>query len=462
MTTARDVTLFAAAALLPEGWRRDVRIQIRGDGRFGGIEAGVARRAGDVRLAGRAAIPALANLHSHAHQRAMAGRTERRGAVGEDDFWSWRRVMYALLADIGPDELMAIAAFAYKEMLEAGFAAVGEFHYLHHAPDGRAYAAPAEMCSRIAEAAALSGIGLTLLPVRYAQGGVDGRPVADTQRRFATEADGFDVLMADAARALGVLPADAVLGVAAHSLRAVDAGALDRLVVGYGAGPIHIHVAEQPAEVAEVQAALGARPVEWLLANADVDARWCLVHATHMTASETRALAASGAVAGLCPITEANLGDGIFPADRFRAAGGRFGIGSDSNVAISATAELRMLEYGQRLRDGARAVLTDPGGQTGLSLYLDAAAGGARALGRGEGRIETGAWADLASLDLDATSFVATNPAEWLDVWIFAAGNRGVVRDVWSAGRHVVRDGLHIAAREIDEDYRQAMRRLFT
>jgi formimidoylglutamate deiminase len=446
-STAQTV-LFAPVTLTPEGWAENCRIGIDRSGRIAAVETAATPQAGDDVLACRILLPAPANLHSHAFQRAMAGLTESRGPDGQDSFWTWRRLMYRFLDRLDPDQIEAIAALVYVEMLEAGYASVGEFHYLHHRPGGGVYDDPAETSARIAAAAYETGIGLTHLPVLYGRGGGDGRPLEGGQLRFGCDLDRFATLHDAAARIIAGLPADARIGVAPHSLRAVPPDML-AAVARLTDGPVHIHVAEQLGEVEEISAACGARPVEWLLVNAEVNERWCAVHATHMTAEETTALARSGAVAGLCPITEANLGDGIFNGSDFLAAGGAFGIGSDSNVRIALAEELRTLEYSQRYRAHARAVLCAPGESVGRALYEAALAGGARALGRNTGAIVAGKWADLAALDADNPALADLSGNTLLDAWIFAGDDR-LITDVWSAGRHVVTDGRHVKRQEIE------------
>lgn len=446
--------LFCDWALLPEGWHANVHIEIGSDGRIAEVAPDAQAVPGDIRLRERLVIPAPGNLHSHAFQRAMAGHAEHR-ASGEDSFWTWREAMYGFLAQLTPDDVEAIAAYAYMEMLEAGYAAVGEFHYLHHAPEGVAYDDPAEMANRIGTAADRTGIGLTLLPVLYTRGGVDDRPLGGHQRRFGCDMDRYAAL-----RSAIRLPAeDSVLGVAAHSLRAVPPDMLSDLTESFGGGPIHIHIAEQIAEVRDVEAAYGARPVAWLMDNADVDERWCLIHATHMEPAETEAVAKSGAVAGLCPLTEGNLGDGIFDGRRYIAAGGRYGIGSDSHIRIGLTEELRTLEYSQRFKDRRRTVLRSGPGSVGAAMVAASAAGGAQALGRASGVIRPGQWADLTALDADAILPFVPGPEQWLDHWVFVAGDTAV-RDVWSAGRAVVRDGTHIGRPAIARAFRETMARL--
>lgn len=448
--------IFAAEALLPEGWRQDVRLNVGPDGRIASVVAGVPAEAGDYRVG--FLLPALANLHSHGFQRAMAGLAERRG-LGRDSFWTWREWMYRFAGQVTPDDLQAIAAQVQVEMLEAGYAAVAEFHYLHHAPDGTDYADIAETSARIAAAAAETGIGLTHLPVLYAHGGAGARPLSPAQGRFGNDFARYQRLMAGAARAMAALPADCRLGIAPHSLRAVTPALLAEAVAAFGQGPIHIHIAEQMQEVRDVAAWLGAPPVRWLLDHAPVDTRWCLVHATHMTPDETRDLAASGAIAGLCPITEANLGDGLFPMAEYRAAGGAYGIGSDSNVRIALAEELRLLEYGQRLHHQARTVICPEEASNGETLFREALAGGHRALGRAGGALAPGFLADLVALDSDALLLDGRQGAAALDAWIFAGDDR-LVRDVWSAGRHMVQAGRHQARDRVAARFRATMRRL--
>ena len=438
--------LFAETALLPDGWARDVRVEVAG-GRIVAVAAGVKGNGFGCLL------PAPVNLHSHAFQRAMAGMTERRGPT-PDSFWTWRTLMYRFLDHLSPDDVQAIAAFVQMEMLEAGYAGVAEFHYLHHQPGGAAYADLAEMSGRIVAAAGDSGIGLTLLPVLYEQGGCDGRALSAGQLRFGNDMERFARLWQGAsAHAKGP---DMVVGVAPHSLRAVGAAGLREVVALSPDAPVHLHIAEQVAEVAEVQAHRGARPVEWLLANSGVDARWCLIHATQMEPGETAALAATGAVAGLCPITEANLGDGIFDGMCWLGAGGRFGVGSDSNVRISLTEELRLLEYSQRLANKGRAMFATAEKSTGRVLFEGAVQGGAQAAGRQSGGIRVGDWADLVALDMRAVDLEGRQSDDILDALIFAGDDR-LVADVWSAGRHVVTGGRHVARDAIEAGYRRVM-----
>jgi formimidoylglutamate deiminase len=368
--------------------------------------------------------------------------------------------MYRCLDILSPDDIQVIAAQVQTEMLEAGYAAQAEFHYLHNAPGGQAYAQVEETSLRHIEAARLTGIGFTHLPVLYMQGGLDGRALEGGQLRFGCDLDAFQDLYSRISGRFAGLPDDFVLGVAPHSLRAVSADGLN-LVVNLGpGGPVHIHVAEQVGEVQEVVDVLGARPVRWILDNMPVDDRWCFIHATQMDPTETVDLARSGAVAGLCPITEANLGDGIFDGARFLQAGGQFGIGSDSNVKIALTEELRMLEVSQRLRDKRRVILTDEAmPSNGRYLYERAARGSAQAIGRNSGRIEVGALADLTALDDANHAICALKQDTILDAWIFA-GSDDLVSDVWAAGRHMVRGGSHVHRERITRDFAQTIFRL--
>jgi formimidoylglutamate deiminase len=438
--------IHAPIALLDSGWRRDVLISI--EGRIIAAVAPDTPPPSDAKRMGGIAVPGIANVHSHAFQRAMAGLAEQR--VAEDDgFFAWRRLLYRFLEQMTPDDVEAIAGWLQVEMLESGFTGVGEFHYLHHDRNGANYADPAEMAGRIVAAAQASGIGLTLLPAFYAHGGCGGRPPRPGQQRFVCDPEGFCRLMEASARHVATLPG-AILGVAPHSLRAVDAGELNWLQSCF-AGPIHIHAAEQVGEVEECLAWSGARPVAWLLDNMRIDQRWCLIHATHISRDESARLAASGAVAGLCPITEANLGDGIFEAARFLGAGGRLGIGSDSNVRVALAEELRTLEYGQRLRDQKRNRIARPGTSSGRYLFDAARRGGAQALGSGSGAIAPGLVADIVVLDDTNPALVGRAGDRILDAWIFAGGE-GVVGDVFVAGAHVVSGGRH---RNRDRLYRR-------
>lgn len=442
-------------ALLPDGWARKVGLDIDG-----GVIKAVHPKAGaeDRERISGIALPGLPNLHSHTFQRGMAGLAETRGPVG-DSFWTWRQVMYRFLEQLTPDDVEAIAAFAMMEMLEGGFTALAEFHYLHHAVDGRPYADIAELAGRIASAALDTGIGLTLLPVFYAQSGFGAAPPTEGQRRFINDAASFARLVDGARRAVSHLD-DAVVGIAPHSLRAVAPQSLSEILALDSAGPIHIHVAEQMKEVEDCLAGSGQRPVAWLLDHAPVDTRWCLIHATHLDERETRAMVESGAVAGLCPITEANLGDGIFNGSDYLTMGGAFGVGSDSNIEISAPAELKQFEYSQRLKHRMRNVLAQGEGQsTGQSLYKGALQGGARALGRRIGAIAVGCRADLVVLDQSHPDLVALSGDRWLDAYIFVAG-KAAIDAVIVGGQTIVRQGRHRDRDAFTVRYKDAITRI--
>ena len=458
-------SLFARHALLPTGWARDVLLAWDDAGRLTGVRPDKMPTPEVPRAAG-ALIPGMPNLHSHAFQRAFAGLSEHRGTgagPSSDSFWTWRDLMYRFALAISPDQLEAIATHLYIEMLQAGYTSVCEFHYLHHAPDGRPYADRAEMSLRLIAAAQRAGIGITLLPVLYQQAGF-GEPAARAdQRRFVNSVDALlDIV--ERARVQGTrraAPVDAIgdvrVGVAPHSLRAVGPRALQQLVAGVHAidanAPIHIHVAEQQQEVQDCIAWSGQRPVAWLLANANVDARWCLVHATHMLDAELRGVAASGAVAGLCPSTEANLGDGVFDAVAYAAADGAWGIGSDSHAGVGAAEELRLLEYTQRLAVQRRNVLSsDAHPQVADHLWLLAVSGGARASGRAIAGLAIGEQADFVVLD-DSGALAGLAPSQMLSSHLFASHGRNAVREVWVAGRQRIGDGAHAFGRNACERF---------
>jgi len=443
-------SLFADRALLPDGWYADVRIGMA-NGRIENVVPSCAPEPSDERHA--VVLPAPGNVHSHAFQHAMAGLTERRG-TGDDSFWTWRETMYRFALGMRPEDLEAVAAMLYVRMLEAGFGRGGEFHYLHHDRDGASYADLGEMAARIATASQIAGIGLTLLPVFYAHAGFGPVPALPEQRRFVSSLDTFARLLERSREIVGQLPG-AVLGIAPHSLRAVTLEEITTILPLAGEGPIHIHVAEQIAEVIACERYQGVRPVRLLLDNAPVDNRWCLIHATHMTDDEIRDIAARGAVAGLCPITEANLGDGIFSGTAFRAAGGRFAVGSDSNVSISLRGELRQYEYSQRLGLRARNAIADPSASTGRTLFAGALAGGAQALANPAG-IVAGNRADLVALDCSAAPQLDDDTR--LDGWIFGDDIR--VDCVWAMGTKQVEGGRHLRRDAVEARYRRAMLRL--
>ena len=446
MTQAKQ-SLFAEHAYLPGGWRRDVLLEWDVDGNLTTVEpdtrdvpASVARAAGPV-------MPGMPNLHSHAFQRAMAGLTEYRAssATGAtDNFWSWRDLMYRFAARISPEGLASVAQWLYIEMLKAGYTSVCEFHYVHHTPDGGRYGNPAELAQRVVDAASASGIGMTMLPVLYQYSGFGARAPRDDQRRFINTPGSLLELLG-ALRA--ARPENAALryGVAPHSLRAVSEQSLRELLGGLdGSAPVHIHIAEQTAEVDACVETEGARPVQWLLDRFDVDSRWCLVHATHVDANETLALAKSGAVAGLCLTTEANLGDGLFPAQEYLDAKGRIGVGSDSHIGVDWRAELRLLEYGQRLTRRQRNVLASAQTPYVADRLFDAALeGGAQATGRATGALQVGHRADWLVLDPNHASIAEHAPSAWLSGVVFCEHGETPIRDVYAGGDKVVDNRRH-------------------
>lgn len=446
--------LFARHALLPGGWQQDVLVEWDEAGDLVRVAPGMA--AEGVPQAGFV-VPGMVNLHSHAFQRAMGGLTERAGD-GPDSFWTWRELMYRFASRITPEQVEAIATQLYVECLRHGYTSVCEFHYLHHDPEGRAYAPASRMLDALAAAGSSSGIGVTLLPVLYSYAGFGAQPLAASQRRFATGVD--DVLgMVQACSPLRSRQLE--VGAAPHSLRAASVEQVRALAAGLPAErPLHIHIAEQQAEVAQCLAATGQRPVAYLMAHVDVDARWCLVHATHLDETEVMQLARSGAVAGLCPSTEANLGDGLFALAPYIAAGGQFGIGSDSHVSHSPIEELRWLEYGQRLQQQSRNVAATPA-QKNVADYLwqQALAGGAQATGRAVGQLAAGSRADLLVLDDAHPNLDAVTGADVLGRLLFC-GNDNLVRDVLCGGRWVVRNGRHPQQDAIAQRFCQAVRAL--
>ena len=443
MDELRDASLLWT----PAGWRGDAGLEAEGGRITRVLDAEPSWDGGWV-------LPGIPNLHSHAFQRVMAGLAERQ-THAQDSFWTWRETMYRIAARFDPDSLQAVAAQLYVEMLEAGYTTVCEFHYLHHAPDGRPYADPAAMSKALVAAARETGIRLTLLPVLYMAGGFDRRPLSERQRRFGHDLDAFLRLV----ESLRALEDEALrVGVAFHSLRAVPPEAMDAALAALPPDiPLHIHIAEQIGEVQDCLAVRNARPVEWLLDHAPVDARWTLVHATHLTGPETAAVAASGATVAICPTTEANLGDGLFPLREYLDAGGAWGIGSDSHVSVSPVEELRWLEYGQRLQTRHRniAVRAD-NGSVGETLLHGTLASGAAATGQAVGLLAPGQAADWIVLDAQAPVFAGARPADVADRWLFA-GNRPLVREVRVAGEAVVSGGRHRDREAIAARYRSTV-----
>ncbi len=447
--------IHAKQALTENGWQSDVQISVSDDGRITAVGPQTSQASHTLDLV----LPAPTNLHSHAFQRAMSGLTEGRGPDPKDSFWTWRKLMYRFLDQLTPDQVEAIASLVFMEMLEAGYGSVVEFHYLHHDVGGQTYENLAEMSERIVAAADQTGIGLTLLPVLYQFGGCDRRPLAGGQKRFSNDPEQYLRLHEAASAAVGQGPDDFNIGVAPHSLRAVDTDGMAS-VIGLGDGPIHMHLAEQVAEVEEVLHHRGARPTEWLLDNYDVNKDWCLIHCTQMNSDETRNLAKTGAVAGLCPITESNLGDGIFNGTDFLSSGGTVGFGSDSNVHISLFDELRVLEYSQRLRDRSRAALATREKSTGRVLFEQATLGGRQAAGRECGVVRAGAFADLIGINTLNHRLMGRRKDVALDTMIFGGHGQTSITDVWSAGRHVVRNSKHTVREKITNSYVEALEAL--
>lgn len=430
----------------PDGWREGQRATVDARGRIEALETHAPR--------GRRLLPGIANLHSHAFQRAMAGMAERQ-TDPNDSFWTWRETMYRFAARFSPDTLYAVAAQLYVEMLEAGYTTVCEFHYLHHAPGGRPYADPSAMSQALVAAARDAGIRMTLLPVLYMTGGFDGRALGERQQRFGHAVDDYLAL-------IGRLCEDANemlhVGCALHSLRAVPPDAMQQVLSALPpAMPVHIHIAEQVPEVEDCVAVRGARPVQWLLDNADVDARWTLVHATHLDADEVAGIARSGATVAICPTTEANLGDGLFPLQDYLAAGGRWGIGSDSHISVSPVEELRWLEYGQRLVARRRniAVSADTP-SVGETLLAGTMASAGASTGHDIGTLEAGRYADAVLLDPDAPVLAGATDEDRVDRWLFS-GNRPLVDEVYVGGQRVVESGRHRDRAAIAARYRDAL-----
>jgi formimidoylglutamate deiminase len=447
--------IFANKILTSSGWKENITVEVNADGHI--EKLGTDTKEYDHHVG--CLLPAPVNAHSHSFQRAMSGLTEYRGPNPKDSFWTWRKLMFKFLKQLDPDIVEAVAAFVQMEMLEAGFSTNVEFHYLHHSESGRPYDDIAEMSQRIISAANQSGIGLTLLPVFYQYGGCDLRALEDGQIRFGNNLDQFQTLFQRVSKILETSSPDTFLGLAPHSLRAVDPKDLIELVNIAEKNPIHMHLAEQVAEVDEVKEFLGARPVEWVMENLDISNQWCMIHCTQMEPHEVKMLAKTQAVAGLCPITESSLGDGIFEGANWMSNNGNIAIGSDSNVRISLSEELRTLEYSQRLRDRSRAVLANSHQSTGRRLFEGICKGGAQAAGRKTGLIKEGYLADLLALDTNHVDLERHKEDTLLDSYIFSGDDR-MISDVWSAGRHLVKDGEHISRTEITRAYKKATKKL--
>ncbi|MFH8133917.1 formimidoylglutamate deiminase [Pantoea osteomyelitidis] len=446
---------FAPRALLADGWHQQVRITVDEAGFISDI-ASQASAEGAVALDG-ALLPGMPNLHSHAFQRAMAGLAEVAGDP-QDSFWTWRDLMYRMVGRLTPEQMGDIAAWLYIDMLKGGYTQVAEFHYLHHDAQGQPYADDA-MLQQLIAAAERAGIGQTLLPVLYSYGGFGAQPAQPGQRRFIQQTEHYLQQQARLQRWLQDKPLHNQ-GLCFHSLRAVSEAQMHEVLAASDTAlPVHIHVAEQEKEVNDCLAWSGERPVNWLLNRFNVDARWCLIHATHLDSSEITRLAASGAVAGLCPTTEANLGDGIFPAVEYVAQAGRWGIGSDSHVSLDVQEELRWLEYGQRLRDRRRNRIVAPGQPSvGDLLWREAARGGAQACGIRSGALAPGYRADWLVLQQDAW-LSSVDESALLNRWLFA-GRRDQIRDVYVAGHAVIQQGQHAQQEACADRFMQAMEAL--
>lgn len=443
-------TLWAEHALLPEGWARDVLLRWDARGELVEVTPGMAWeqvQATAVRASGPV-LPGMPNLHSHAFQRAFGGMTEFRDQ-GQDSFWTWRALMYRFADRLTPEQMEAIATWLYVEMLQAGYTSVCEFHYVHHDSDGRHYADDATLAHSLLRAARRAGIGMTLLPVLYQSSGFGGQPPHEGQRRFIRSTDNMLSLLQ---RLQPECAAHGVrLGLAPHSLRAVAPDSLAAVLAGLdaldGSAPIHIHIAEQTAEVDACVAWSGQRPVQWLLNHADVNSRWCLVHATHMDAAEYRGAAARGAIAGLCPTTEANLGDGIFDFPAWRDAAGAWGIGSDSHICVDPAEDLMVLEYSQRLALRQRNVgATSRHPQVAQALWLQAVAGGAQASGRNVQGLAPGQLADIVVLAPEHVALRGLSPELMLASHVFASSRARAIDSVWARGRRRVSAGVHALA----------------
>ena len=443
-------TVFARKALLPDGWSDHVRLAIE-DGRIASVEVGA--DSSEEQLG--CLIPGLCNAHSHAFQRALAGHTEQRSPEGRDNFWSWRERMYELAGRVSADALTAIARQAYCEMLSAGFTSVAEFHYLHRDPTRKA--GDDVMFEAIMTAARDSGIRLTYVPVHYERAGFEDPEPTRQQASFALPIEEF---LAHYERAASLATNGVKVGIGAHSLRAVSPDSLRQIAAVAGSDvPMHIHVAEQRREVEQCYSSYGRRPVRWLLENFEVRENWSLVHATHMDDEEIEALAKSGAVAVLCPSTEANLGDGLFPLHAYLAAGGRIAIGSDSHISINPFEELRWLEYGQRLASLSRNVVSLRDSHVGSELFARALEGGALAAGQEHIGIREGAPADFVALADDDPMLAGHNDESRLDALVFSGYPLPVER-VMVAGQWRVIDTEHVDRERARQEFAATLGRL--
>ena len=446
--------IWGKRVLLPDGWAQDTEININQMGQIDSIVTDTSPSG----LEFDTLLPAPMNLHSHCFQRAMTGLSET-SSNPSNDFWSWREFMYKFLNNISPDNFEAICAYAQMEMMEAGYSGLTEFHYVHNDFSGTRYHEISEMSQRVLEASYLSGIGLTLLPVLYEQGGVSGSSLVSGQDRFGLNFEEFSKLFDDLNTVVKKFP-DVKVGIAAHSLRAVTPRSLIKLEGQFTGHPIHIHIAEQVKEVQEIKESWGRRPIEWLLENINLNHDWCLIHCTQMSDLEAVELAKTGVTIGLCPVTEANLGDGIFNGKAWLEAGGRYGIGTDSNVSISLFGELKMLEYSQRLKQKSRlAMKTSNDLSIGRELFTQILGGGAVASGRKSGLIKESYWADILALDLTSMHYSHLKNDEKLNYIIFSE-RKNVIDSVFSAGRHVVKNGQHYRREDINSAYQRALKEI--
>ena len=449
-------SIFAKKALLPNGWSNNVIIEIDQSGLISNVTENDNHKV-DADLNEEIILPAMNNLHSHSFQRAMAGLTEARSPQGNDNFWSWRNLMYQFLDVLTPEEIYSITLFSQMEMLQSGYVGVGEFHYLHNQIGGTKYDNIAELSEKVLEASEESGISICLLPVVYERGGCDNRELEGGQLRFHNNIDTFEELY-NQIKVFLSKNENFSLGVAAHSLRAVKNETLNK-IIDLTNGPIHIHAAEQVKEVEEIKSFYKMPPVEFLIENFDINKRWCLIHCTQMSELETELLSKSGAVAGLCPVTEANLGDGIFNGFQYNERKGLYGIGTDSNINISLTEELKTYEYSQRLLNKKRAVISNQKKSTGRKLFDDCLEGGARALQINNGKIQKGFNADLISLPNTNNELDGLEDDKILDYWIFSSRENDVQK-LWNKGKCLVQNGRHLNFDNIQSNYRKTIKNL--
>ena len=446
----------AKKALLSDGWAKNVLVEISNEGKISKVIKNYNLSHGkNVGIL----LPSPVNVHSHSFQRAIAGLTENRGVYDKDSFWTWRELMFKFLKHLNPEDIESISTFVQMQMLEAGFSSVVEFHYLHHQPNGQPYNNLSELSERIVSSSERSGIGLTFLPVHYQYGGCDKRGLTSGQVRFGNDINRFSLLAEKCKNLISKLSKDHNFGIAVHSLRSVSVDGINENIKLCANNPFHIHLAEQTAEVSEVLNFYGQRPIEFVVDNFPVKPNWCLIHCTQMNDNENILLSKTGAVIGLCPLTEANLGDGIFEAFKWLNNNGSIAIGSDSNIQISLSDEIKTLEYSQRLRDKTRASLANFEKSSGRRIFDEILAGGARASNRQTGSIKEENWADLMVLDEDSFDLAFVEEDKIIDKFVFVSGTK-LVTDVWSAGRHVVKEGKHINRDQIIRHYNKTISNL--